>query len=88
MILASVIVACAGLASARTIANPGCYATSVLLPLIPLLRAGVIAPDDVVVDAKSGVTGAGRAPREDLLFGEVSDDFSAWYLMYGPEGGE
>jgi len=64
--------------SARTIANPGCYATSVLLPLIPLLRAGVIAPDDVVVDAKSGVTGAGRAPREDLLFGEVSDDFSAY----------
>jgi len=63
---------------ARTIANPGCYATSVLLPLLPLLRAGVVAPGDVVVDAKSGVTGAGRAPREDLLFGEVAEDFSAY----------
>ena len=63
--------------SARLISNPGCYATSVLLPLIPLVRAKAIDPDDVVVDAKSGTTGAGRAPREDLLFSEVADDFSA-----------
>src|SRR6185295_7907387 len=64
--------------SARLISNPGCYATSVLLPLIPLVRAKAIDPDDVVVDAKSGTTGAGRAPREDLLFSEVADDFSAY----------
>lgn len=64
--------------AARLIANPGCYATSVLLPLIPLLRAQLIDPGDVVVDAKSGTTGAGRAPREDLLFSEVADDFSAY----------
>jgi N-acetyl-gamma-glutamyl-phosphate reductase len=63
---------------ARTIANPGCYATSVLLPLIPLLSAGLIDHDDIVVDAKSGTTGAGRAPREELLFAEVADDFSAY----------
>lgn len=64
--------------SARLIANPGCYATSVLLPLVPLVRGELIDPDDVVVDAKSGTTGAGRAPREDLLFSEVADDFSAY----------
>jgi len=64
--------------SARLISNPGCYATSVLLPLIPLVREKLIDPDDVIVDAKSGTTGAGRAPREDLLFSEVADDFSAY----------
>jgi len=66
------------LRGARLISNPGCYATSVLLPLVPLLREGLIDPDDVVVDAKSGTTGAGRSPRDDLLFSEVADDFSAY----------
>jgi N-acetyl-gamma-glutamyl-phosphate reductase len=64
--------------AARVVANPGCYATSVLLPLLPLLVDGRVDADDVVVDAKSGTTGAGRAPREDLLFSEVADDFSAY----------
>ena len=63
---------------ARLVANPGCYATSVLLPLLPLLVDGRVDASDVVVDAKSGTTGAGRAPREDLLFSEVADDFSAY----------
>ena len=63
---------------ARVVANPGCYATSVLLPLLPLLVDGRVDAGDVVVDAKSGTTGAGRAPREDLLFSEVADDFSAY----------
>ncbi len=63
---------------ARLVANPGCYATSVLLPLVPLLRERVVSPDDIVVDAKSGTTGAGRAPREDLLFSEVAEDLSAY----------
>jgi N-acetyl-gamma-glutamyl-phosphate reductase len=64
--------------AARVVANPGCYATSVLLPLLPLLIDGRVDGGDVVVDAKSGTTGAGRAPREDLLFSEVADDFSAY----------
>lgn len=63
------------LRGARLIANPGCYATSVLLPLVPLLRLGLCAPDDIVVDAKSGASGAGRTLREDLLFCELHDDF-------------
>jgi N-acetyl-gamma-glutamyl-phosphate reductase len=45
---------------ARLVANPGCYATSVLLPLLPLLKGGLVESSDVVVDAKSGTTGAGR----------------------------
>jgi N-acetyl-gamma-glutamyl-phosphate reductase len=50
----------------------------VLLPLVPLLSAGLIDADDIVVDAKSGATGAGRTLREDLLFCEVAGDFSAY----------
>jgi len=62
---------------ARLISNPGCYATSVLLPLLPLLRERLVE-DDVVVDAKSGATGAGRTLREDLLFCEVAEDLKAY----------
>jgi len=63
---------------ARIVANPGCYATSALLPLLPLLQRGLVDPEDVVVDAKSGATGAGRAPREELLFCEVAEDVAAY----------
>lgn len=63
---------------ARLVSNPGCYATSVLLPLVPLLREGLVEPGDVVADAKSGASGAGRTLREDLLFCELHDDFSAY----------
>ncbi len=66
------------LRGARLVSNPGCYATSVLLPLIPLLREGLVDPADIVADAKSGATGAGRTPREDLLFCELAEDFSAY----------
>ena len=66
------------LRGARLIANPGCYATSVLLPLIPLLAQQLIDEGDIVVDAKSGASGAGRTLREDLLFCEVAGDFSAY----------
>ena len=66
------------LRGARLVSNPGCYATSVLLPLVPLLRGGLIEPDDIVADAKSGASGAGRSLKENLLFCEVTDDFSAY----------
>jgi len=66
------------LPGARLVSNPGCYATSVLLPLIPLLGRGLVDPADIVADAKSGATGAGRTPREDLLFCELAEDFSAY----------
>lgn len=63
---------------ARLIANPGCYATSVLLPLIPLLLSGLVEPHDIIVDAKSGASGAGRALREDLLFCEVEGNLAPY----------
>jgi N-acetyl-gamma-glutamyl-phosphate reductase len=63
---------------ARLVANPGCYATSVLLPLVPLLRERLVRHEDIVVDAKSGASGAGRAPREDLLYCELAEDLSAY----------
>jgi N-acetyl-gamma-glutamyl-phosphate reductase len=66
------------LPGARLVSNPGCYATSVLLPLIPLLREGLVDTNDIVADAKSGATGAGRTLREDLLFCELAEDFSAY----------
>jgi N-acetyl-gamma-glutamyl-phosphate reductase len=66
------------IAKARLVANPGCYTTCAQLPLIPLLRAGAIDPDEIVIDAKSGMTGAGRAAKEDMLFSEVSEGFHAY----------
>ncbi len=59
--------------SARLVANPGCYPTSAQLPLIPLLAAKQIDTDDIIIDAKSGMTGAGRAAKEEMLFSEVSE---------------
>ena len=63
---------------ARLIANPGCYTTCAQLPLIPLIRAKAIDLDEIVCDAKSGMTGAGRAARESMLFSEVSEGFNAY----------
>jgi N-acetyl-gamma-glutamyl-phosphate reductase len=57
-------------------AVPGCYPTATLLALAPLARAGLIA--DLVVDAKSGVSGAGREPKQDLMFGEVNESVKAY----------
>lgn len=64
--------------TARLVANPGCYPTSAQLPLIPLLRAGVILADDIIVDAKSGVSGAGREAKQANLFGEVAEGVHAY----------
>ena len=58
---------------------PGCYATTTILALAPLARAGLIA--DLVVDAKSGVSGAGREPRADLQFGEVNESVKAYGIF-------
>jgi N-acetyl-gamma-glutamyl-phosphate reductase len=65
-------------AKARLVANPGCYTTCAQLPLIPLLKAKAIDPDEIVIDAKSGMTGAGRAAKEEMLFSEVSEGFHAY----------
>jgi len=67
------------LRGAEVIANPGCYPTAILLSLVPLLERGLIkAESTVVVDAASGVTGAGNSPKPDLLFGEVTENYRAY----------
>ncbi len=63
---------------AKLVANPGCYTSCAELPLIPLIKAKAIELDDIVIDAKSGMTGAGRAAKEAMLFSEVSEGFNAY----------
>jgi N-acetyl-gamma-glutamyl-phosphate reductase len=65
-------------AETRLVASPGCYPTTALLGLFPLARAGLI--EDVVVDAKSGVSGAGRSVKAELMFVEVNDSTRAYAL--------
>jgi N-acetyl-gamma-glutamyl-phosphate reductase len=66
-------------ATASLVANPGCYPTGVHLALHPLSRAGFVdATKPVVINAASGVTGAGRAPKRELLFAEVAGDYRAY----------
>jgi N-acetyl-gamma-glutamyl-phosphate reductase len=65
--------------AADVVANPGCYPTSILAPLLPLVQRGWIAPGALVsVASASGVTGAGLSARTDLLFGELTEDFRAY----------
>jgi len=64
--------------TARIIAVPGCYPTGALLGLVPLVRAGVVGDGLIVVDSKSGASGAGRAAKTDLLFGEIQENVRAY----------
>ena len=63
---------------AELIGNPGCYTTSAILALAPLLSAGLIDPGTIIVDAKSGVTGAGRSAKLENIFTEVDESFKAY----------
>lgn len=67
------------LSKARIIANPGCYPTASALALAPMVRAGLAKPQTLLIDAKSGVSGAGRARIEvDYLFTELTESFKAY----------
>jgi N-acetyl-gamma-glutamyl-phosphate reductase len=65
---------------ARLVANPGCYPTCAILALAPLLKAGMIEPSRIVIDAKSGVTGAGVKPKPGTHFPTVNEGFAAYGL--------
>lgn len=69
------------IASAARVAAPGCYPTAAVLALAPLVRAGVIEPAGVIVDAASGVSGAGRPPKPNTTFCAVDEDFTAYGLL-------
>ena len=64
--------------TAKLVANPGCYVTSVLLPLIPLLREKLVEPEGLIADSASGVSGAGRKAKLNLIHGEVHENFLAY----------
>ena len=63
------------------VANPGCYPTAALLAVAPLLREGLAEPSGIVIDGKSGVTGAGKQTGEAYSFAEVSDDLRAYKVL-------
>ncbi len=68
------------LRQARLVANPGCYPTAALLGILPLAERGLIEARGIVVDAKSGVTGAGRTVSAEYLFAEVDDNLRAYKI--------
>jgi N-acetyl-gamma-glutamyl-phosphate reductase len=71
----------AGLAGATLVAAAGCYPTATGLALAPLVRRGLVEPTGIVVDAASGVSGAGRGLKDSLHFGSVDEDFTAYGLL-------
>ncbi|HEY4378530.1 MAG TPA: N-acetyl-gamma-glutamyl-phosphate reductase, partial [Acidimicrobiales bacterium] len=66
---------------AHLVAGPGCYVTAATLALAPLLRGGIVAPTGIVVDAASGVSGAGRAPKPSNAFNTVDENFVAYGML-------
>ena len=66
------------ISDASLVANPGCYPTSSILPLAPLLREGMIDVEDIIIDSKSGVSGAGRTPKLHTHFPECNESLSAY----------
>jgi N-acetyl-gamma-glutamyl-phosphate reductase len=76
-------------AAARLVANPGCYPTAALLALAPLVAAGVLLPTaDIIVDAKSGVSGAGKTPSERTHFSEIHGSMAAYGVFNHRHGAE
>src|SRR5690606_920807 len=63
---------------AQLIANPGCYPTSAILPLAPFIKQKLIEPRSIIVDSKSGVSGAGRTPKLTTLYPECNESISAY----------
>lgn len=68
-------------AGTRLVANPGCYPTATLLALAPLVRAGLVDPDGIIIDAKSGVSGAGVQAKQEYSFVETDEDVRAYKLL-------
>lgn len=73
---------------AKLIANPGCYPTAAILAIAPVLEAGLIDKNNIIIDAKSGVSGAGKKLSADLIFSEVNENFKAYKVnehQHAPE---
>ena len=70
-----------GLENSSLVAAPGCYPTAASLALAPFIRAGVIEPDEIIVDAASGASGAGKNPQPNSLFCTIDENFAAYGLL-------
>lgn len=68
----------AAVTTARLVANPGCYPTSILLPMLPLVKAGLVDPHSIRANALSGISGAGRSAKQEMLFTELDGGVSAY----------
>lgn len=66
------------ISACRLVANPGCYPTTALLPLIPLLKSGLLDSKGIVIDAKTGISGAGRSTKQGLLYCEINEGVAAY----------
>ena len=64
----------------KYVANPGCYPTSVLIPILPLLREKIFFPKNIIIDSKSGISGAGRGATIEKLFFEVNENFKSYNI--------
>jgi N-acetyl-gamma-glutamyl-phosphate reductase len=71
----------AKLRTARLVSNPGCFPTVSVLAVLPLLRMGLIEPSSLIIDAKSGTTGAGKKASEEFSFSELDGDFRAYRVL-------
>jgi N-acetyl-gamma-glutamyl-phosphate reductase len=69
---------CGDIANARLVACPGCYPTAALLALLPLVKSALIDPAEIIIDAKSGVSGAGRSAKQGTLFCEVGEGLAPY----------
>ena len=69
------------ISKARLVSCPGCYPTSALIPLIPFLEQSIIESEGIIIDSKSGTSGGGRNPKQNLLFSEAGDSISAYGLI-------
>jgi len=70
----------AAVKAAALVANPGCYPTAAAISLVPLLRAGLLRPESIIINAASGVSGAGRQPKQNLHFPEANENYSAYNI--------
>ncbi|SNR96604.1 N-acetyl-gamma-glutamyl-phosphate reductase [Anaerovirgula multivorans] len=68
------------ISKAQLVANPGCYPTSILLPLYPLLKENAIIPENLIIDSKSGISGAGRTPADGNLFAQCHENLKAYSI--------
>merc|ERR1739848_325624 len=68
------------IADAMLVANPGCYPTSIQIPLIPLLKRNLVLPSEIIIDAKSGVSGAGRGAKQSNLYVEIAEGINSYGL--------